>query len=158
MIEIEKAISKAQILCSKSEKSAYDIRMLLIKWKLPKSKHEIVITKLYEDNFLNDLRYANSFVHDKIKINIWGRKKISYILRQKGFPQETIINALESINEKDYLFGLEKILKNKMKSLKNKSSYELKAKLFQFASSRGFSSNDIEKIATKILSSSATSR
>lgn len=149
--QVNKALSKTQALCSRGEKCAFDIRLLLSKWGLQKPEQELVIQKLYDENFLDDKRYVGAFVNDKIKLNRWGKEKVSYALKQKGLPSNLIAFALENIDENDYFKGLEKVLLQKSLTIKANTDYEFRSKLLRFASSRGFSINDAKKIVERIV-------
>ena len=70
----KEALLRLMKLCSRSEKSTYEIKMKLKNWGLETHAKEI-IDQLQKENFLDDSRYARAFVHDKILLNKWGRIK-----------------------------------------------------------------------------------
>ncbi len=53
-----------------------------------------IIATLVEEKFVDDERFANAFVHDKLKFNGWGRQKIVYKLKSLGVAQHIIDSAL----------------------------------------------------------------
>lgn len=99
---------------------------------------EKIINSLIEDKFVDDNRFAKSFVREKFRFNNWGRIKITYALKQKRIPESTIILALEEIEEEEYLHVLETELIKKKKSIKVKNQFDLKGKLLRFGQSKGF--------------------
>lgn len=105
-----------------------------------------IIARLYHEKFLDDLRYATSFVHDKFRYNHWGRVRISQELRMRRIPSNIIEVALEEIPEEDNLETLTLLIENKKKSVKGKSAYDIKCKLIRFALGRGFQMDDIIKV------------
>jgi regulatory protein len=91
-----------------------------------------------EEKYIDDKRYAEAFVRDKYRFNKWGRIKIAQGLRMKGIDSETISNAMETINETEYLSILRDLIKTKRKSIRGKNDYEINGKLARFATGRGF--------------------
>jgi regulatory protein len=93
---------------------------------------------------------ARYFANDKLKFNKWGRVKIKYMLQQKKVSREAISEALEQIDENIYNKILKEELVKKRKSIKDTDEYQIKAKLFQFASGRGFEGDAIYKMIDKL--------
>ncbi len=149
--ERDRALRKAKNLCARSEKCAKDIREKLCQWKTPVEFYEEIIEILYAGKFLDDLRYAESYVHDKIYLSKWGKQKVAFSLRMKNIADVTIEQALQEIDNECYEKGLLELLQKKERSVKAKSVYEKKAKLIRFGVSRGFSMSEIDKILNEII-------
>ncbi len=147
----EQALKRLQNLCSKSEKSRTDIEKKLYQWGVNKSDIEFVIKSLESDNFINDVRYAEIYVREKLNLNKWGRIKIKYMLIQKGIKESVINNELNKISEERYKNILEQLLIKKHKSLINIDIAKQKQKLLSYASSRGFESGKVFDIVVKII-------
>ncbi|PID89264.1 MAG: RecX family transcriptional regulator [Bacteroidia bacterium] len=147
----DRALRKAKNLCAKSEKCAKDIKEKLRQWEIPIEFYEEIIEALYAGKFLDDLRYAESYVHDKIYLSKWGKQKVAFSLRSKDIADVTIQQALQEIDSERYEKGLLELLQKKEKSVKAKSVYEKKAKLIRFGVSRGFSMSEIDKILNEIV-------
>ncbi len=147
----EQALKRLQNLCSKSEKSRADIEKKLYQWGVSKSDIEFVIKSLESDNFINDVRYAEIYVREKLNLNKWGRIKIKYMLIQKGIKESVINNELNKISEERYKNILEQLLIKKHKSLINIDIAKQKQKLLSYASSRGFESGKVFDIVVKII-------
>ena len=86
------------------------------------------------------------FANDKLKFNKWGRVKIKYMLQQKKISREALSEALDQIDEEFYMKILTEELAKKRKAIKETDEYQIKAKLFQFASGRGFEGDAIYKV------------
>lgn len=143
--ETKKALSKCMALCSKSEKCISDIRNKLEKWPLSETELQKVINALIEEKFIDEQRFAESFVRDKFRFNQWGKIKIAFYLRNKNICESTIKHALEQIDETEYYQILCTMLQQKSKSVKAGSDYEKNAKLIRFAQGRGFEYEIIAK-------------
>lgn len=125
-------------VCSKQEMCRHDIEKKLIKYGLSDKEKEVLMKTLMQEKFVDESRYASFFVHDKWKINKWGRIKIQHHLRQKRIPEACIQDALDEIDEETYISVLRELLAEKNKSIKDKNPYHRKAKLMRYAMSRGF--------------------
>ena len=87
-----------------------------------------------------DLQTTNS---DSIN----GEKLKSHTLYvKKKIPETLIDEALYNINEEQYRDTLLQILENKQKNTKAADKYDLHAKLFRFAASKGFEPDIIQSV------------
>ena len=106
---------------------------------------------LVEDKYVDDLRYASAFARDKSAIQGWGEVKIRYMLSAKGVPRDVIDKALEEIDQDKADSRLEKLLQNKLKSLKDDPQCRLK--LLRFALGRGYSYDEVNYVVNSLLKS-----
>ena len=104
---------------------------------------------LVEDKYVDDLRYASAFARDKSAIQGWGEVKIRYMLSAKGVSRDVIDKALEEIDQDKADSRLEKLLQNKLKSLKDDPQCRLK--LLRFALGRGYSYDEVNSLINQIL-------
>lgn len=147
----EKALHRAMQLCNRSEKCAKDIREKLSQWKVAENFHESIIADLYEGKFLDDMRYAQSYTHDKIYLSKWGRQKVYFGLKLKEIREEIIEKAVANIDEERYAEGLRELLEKKVKNVKAKSDYEKMAKLIRFGQGRGFTMSEINRALNQVV-------
>jgi len=137
-IDKEKALSRLQNLCARSEKCSGDLKQKMILWKMETTDIAWVISRLTSDKFVDDTRYAAMFVRDKSRISKWGRVKIATALRAKGISADVINDALTQIDPSTDKTQLLELITRKAKQTKSKSVYDLKNKLIRFGISRGF--------------------
>ena len=142
----EELLHKAASYCSISEHCISDVEDKLTAWGMSEDNKHKIIDKLIEDDFINEKRYCIAFTKDKFHFNKWGKIKISYSLKQKGLDSKLIDMALKTIDEGEYEEMLAVLLKNKLKTIKWEYEYEKMGKLFNFAQSRGFESNVIDRV------------
>ena len=143
-------LNKAATYASRCEHCESEVREKLLAWSASNEESEEIIAYLIEERYVDNQRYANSYTKDKFRFNHWGKYKIGMMLRSKDIESEFIEEALEQIDEEEYLEKLQQILKDKLRSLKYSSEYEKKGKLFKFAQSRGFESSAISKVIDSI--------
>jgi len=129
---------RIQRYCAYQERCSHEVEIKLQEWKAPSGKIGQIMNELKDDDFLNDTRYAQSFVRGKFSINHWGRKKISYELIKKGISQGLIIMAMEEIDEPKYLEVLQNMIRNKSIEIKAGKNLTIREKLINFALGKGF--------------------
>ena len=143
---ISKSAALIQLMkeCSRSEKSPFDIEKKLKSWGLEQHADEI-IEKLRTEKFLDEKRFTNAFIHDKIWINKWGRIKIRFLLLQHKIPQSIVDEELHSFDLKSYKQKVWDELTKKKLSLKNMKPLQIKSKLFAFGYQRGYETDLIRE-------------
>ena len=142
----QEAYSWAAGRCSVAECCAKDIEDKLQKKGLSLGVAKKVTAKLEEENFISAERYVRAFVLDKMRYAHWGRIKIGQALKMKGFNAWQVKDAMENIQEEEYIEVLHSILLSKNRSVKADGLYERKGKLVRFALSRGFEMGHILKV------------
>ena len=147
----KEAYQQAATLCSKSEKCVGDILFKLTGWGLNEDDAAMVIDRLIDEKFVDDERYARSFVRDKFRFNKWGKVKISYQLKAKRINPATIQTALDEIDEEAYWDVLVEMIREKNRGMKAANLYDRKAKLMRFAQGRGFETDLIYSAIDEIM-------
>ena len=132
-------------LCARSEHCEYEIREKLRKQGLPSAETDKIITFLIYNKFIDNERYARSFTNDKVRFASWGRNKIRQALALKRIPSSAIKEALNEIDEKEYLKAIQRAGISKVKSL-DIEDYDDRLKLYRHLLSRGFESSLISKL------------
>lgn len=139
VITEEKALKKLSALCAKGEHSTGEADTKMRQWGLEAHARARVIAKLVNAKFIDDRRFATFFIHDKIKFNHWGRRKIEVSLRQKGVDSQIIAEALDEVPDSEYLEILRPMIKSKIETTKAATDYERAMKTIKWAAGRGFS-------------------
>ena len=134
----EEAFLQLAALCANAEHCQYEMLEKMKRWELSDEAQARVMARLIEERYVDDRRYARAFVKDKIRYNKWGRRKVQQGLWMKRIDKEIQDEVLDEIDEKEYLDVLKPLLKQKRKSIKANSDYELNQKLVRFAYGRGF--------------------
>jgi regulatory protein len=138
MSNYTEALSTAASYCSIAEHCVSEVLEKLKRFELSNEEKTAVLKRLCEEGYLNEERYVKAFVKDKFRFSKWGRIKIRYALRQKGIASSLADECLAEITEEDYLDILMELLRQKKKSTKAKTVYEMRGKLLRFAATRGF--------------------
>jgi regulatory protein len=138
MNDYEYFLSKAMKFCSTKEVCFSDLRKKLIEWKANETFFENIFLNLINEKFINEERYTQSFVNDKLNFNNWGRNKIRFELQKKQISNILINNVLQNINDDLYNSIIEKLIKAKHKEIKSKEKKIILTKISNFLISRGF--------------------
>ena len=106
----QEAFLQLAALCAQAEHCEQEMRDKMKRWELDETVQNRIIERLAKDRYIDQERFARAFVNDKIR----------------------------EIDDQEYLSVLRPLLKQKRKSIKAQSDYELNQKLVRFALSRGF--------------------
>lgn len=104
-----------------------------------------VLDRLNKEGYLNEEKYIDAFVNDKVNLTNWGPYKIKKSLLDLELDETLINNKLNTINENIWNGKIEKIINKKLNSLKNKSNYMVKNKLKIDLYNLGYDNNSIEE-------------
>ena len=125
-------------LCAQAEHCQWEMLEKMRRWEVPEEAQARVMQRLVKERYVDDERYAQAFVKDKIRYNKWGRRKVDQALWQKHIDENIRKRVLDEVDDDEYLKVLRPLLKQKRKSTKANSDYELNQKLMRFALGRGF--------------------
>lgn len=109
-----------------------------------------VLDRLNKEGYLNEEKYIDAFVNDKVNLTNWGPYKIKKSLLDLELDETLINNKLNTINENIWNGKIEKIINKKLNSLKNKSNYMIKNKLKIDLYNLGYDNNSIEENLNKL--------
>ena len=125
-------------LCARSEHCQHEMLEKMRRWGMTDEAQARVMQRLVSERYVDDERYAHAFVRDKIRYNKWGRRKVEQALWMKRIDDDIRERVLGEVDDDEYINVLRPLLKQKRRSTKAQSDYELNQKLVKFALSRGF--------------------
>ena len=125
-------------LCAQAEHCQHELLEKMRRWGMTEEAQARVMARLVAERYVDDERYAQAFVRDKVRYNKWGRRKVEQALWQKRIDDAVCRQALDAVPDEDYLAALRPLLQQKRRSTRAVSRYELQQKLVRFALSRGF--------------------
>lgn len=131
-------LSRCMRYCSGAERCTQDVMKKLVSWEAPEDEYEAILETLRKEKFLDDTRYAHSFVADKWRLDQWGKVKIRNGLFQKGISETLIQNAIDTIDQDGYVAVLHHLLEKKRVSIQKEAITSQMKKLLSFGASRGF--------------------
>lgn len=126
------------VLCAQAEHCQWEMLEKMRRWEVSEEAQARVMQRLVKEKYVDDERYAEAFIKDKIRYNKWGRRKVDQGLWQKHIDADIRKRVLDEVDDDEYLSVLRPLLKQKRKTTKANSDYELNQKLMRFALGRGF--------------------
>ena len=134
----DQVLDKMAKYCAYQERCVKDVRDKLKTFEISEEEKTKILEYLLDNRFVNDERFAKSFVRGKVNQSGWGVNKIRFHLIQKGIDKDIIEEALGQTDEEAYRQRLIEILKTKAKTVKADSDFEKKRKLAAYAMQKGF--------------------
>lgn len=112
--EVKNTLSRLQKYCAREDRSTQRIRERLYdSEKLSPDEKEWIIDQLTQDRFLDDERFASTFVRSKVNQNRWGVEKIKHGLIRHKIKDSIIEKSLAEIDRDQYRKNLHYLLKQK---------------------------------------------
>ena len=123
---------------SRREYCPSDVMDSLQKNGIEASVAQRIIDTLKKEGYIDTIRFAKAFVNDKHRFNRWGKRRLKMELRQRGIDEEIIDEALQRIDESGYLVTLDRLLEEKLRSLRETDQRALLYKMTTFATNKGY--------------------
>ena len=134
----DQVLDKMAKYCAYQERCLKDVKDKLKTYDIAQDEKDKILEYLLDNRFVDDERFARSFVRGKLNQSGWGVKKIRFHLIQKGIDKELIDEVLGQTDEEFYRQRLVDVLKTKAKTVKADSDFEKKRKLAAYAMQKGF--------------------
>lgn len=119
-------------------RSHLEVEEYMKKLVIPLEEQQKIITKLEENNFLNDNTYVKAFIADKINLTNDGPYKIKNELLKKNISEYLIDEELNKYDNSLFEEKIVKIIEKKLNMNNRYSSYILKQKLFNYLINLGY--------------------
>ena len=147
----KEALLKAANFCAYQERSQQEVRNKLYDYGLHETEVDEVLSDLIVQGFVNEERFAKTYVGGKFRIKKWGRIKILQGLKQHKISEYCINQGMKEIDDTSYEATLIGLLEKKSRSVKATNEFERNTKLARYAISRGYESGIVwEVIKTKL--------
>ena len=141
----QQAYLKLTALCARSEHCQQEMLDKMRQWGVAEEEQAQVMERLVKERYVDDERFTRAFVNDKIRYNKWGRRKVEQALWMKRIDEHIAKAVLDEVDDEEYTAILTPMLKQKRRSTKANSDYELNMRLIKYALSRGFTMDIIKQ-------------
>ncbi len=135
---VEEAKKKLEYYCTYQERCHQEVRKKLQDMRMIPEAIDVIIVHLIQHNFLNEERFAKTFVRGKFKIKGWGKRRLTLELRKKDIAKVNINQALKEISDEEYTVILDTLAKKKWANISEKSMIKKKKKLLDYLLYRGW--------------------
>lgn len=147
----EQALRSLMNLCVKTERSEFDVRRLLERWGIAAEERQRIVDTLVRERFVDNRRYAEAYVREKVRFSGWGRFKIRAALRAKRIDESIIEEALGQVDGASMREKLEHRLQMKMARTKARDEYDLRGKLIRYGTGLGFDTDTVLEVVEDLL-------
>ncbi|MDA3871798.1 MAG: regulatory protein RecX [Candidatus Marinimicrobia bacterium] len=136
--EYDRAKEKAFFLLTYRDHSVYELKVKLRKRNFDEKVIDKTVEYLLENGYLNDKKFSEIYLNELLNTKRSGMMIIRKKLFQKGLSRELINNLLNDLDDEIFhnncLFHLQK----KRKLLEKKHDENIKNKLYNYLSRKGF--------------------
>lgn len=137
--------------CAYRDRSHKEVEEKLKEMRMIPAAQEEIIFKLMRENFLNEERFARSFVRGKFRIKKWGRIKIKQELKFREISSPLIKTALTEIEEKEYISTLYELAEKKLLLIKETDHWKRKKKLMNYLLGKGYESQLVYNVTEETI-------
>ena len=134
----QQSLLKARKYCAYQERCHEEVKTKLYSWGLHKNETEEIMSKLIEENFLNEERFAIAYAGGKFRVKKWGRVKVIQELKQRKISDYCIKQALKEIPEEKYLQTMRILKEKKQIALQSGNEFVQKAKTASYLIGKGY--------------------
>jgi regulatory protein len=136
--DLNEARERISAYCAYQERSHRQVEEKLMSYGLLEEARGQLIMELIQQNFLNEERFARSYVRGKFRIKKWGRYKIVQQLKFHRIGAYALKQGLKEIDEDVYLETLKAVIEKKWGETKLSNNFQKKGKVARYAISRGY--------------------
>ena len=148
---VKEAQQKLQSYCAYQERCHKDVEEKLIGMNMIPEARLLIVNKLIEDNYLNEERFARSFVNGKFRIKKWGKNRIVRELKLRGISKYNIEIAMREITYDAYMDTLHELALKRLGQIKEKNIYKRKRKFCDYLLYRGWEANLVYEKANELI-------
>ena len=140
------ALDRLEGLCAASERCESELRQKLWQWNVAADDADEIMANLRKHRFVDDGRFAKSYVRDKYRLSRWGRRKIVAGLMAKRIDVGLVRMAMDEIEQDVYEANAREVIAAKIPGIQDARSYEGRTKLFRYGVGRGYEPELVARI------------
>jgi regulatory protein len=134
----EEALQKLQRYCAYQDRCHQEVRQQLRDMNVYPDWQEEIIVALIEENFLNEERFACSYVRGKFRMKQWGRVRIKQELRRRDISDYCIRKGMAEIEEPAYQEALRDLIVKKGNRTEADNLWAFRNKVARFVIDKGY--------------------
>lgn len=139
----KRATKRAMHILERQERTEYQLREKLMQSDYPKEAIEDAVSYLKRYHYLDDERYARTFIHYHQEGR--SRMRLQNDLMRRGVPRDVIAMSMEEEFSSDERAQIRRLLEKKNFS-PNTADRNETGKMYQFLMRKGFRSSDISAV------------
>lgn len=146
---VEEAKRALENYCVYQDRCHKEVEEKLAKMGMIPQACEVILIHLMEHEFLNEERFAKSFVRGKFRIKKYGKVRITQELKFRNISAYNIKTGLKEINENEYINTLYNLCSHKWNNTKETNFYKKKKKVADYLLRKGYESHLIYEALTE---------
>jgi regulatory protein len=150
-LTVDEALLKVMNYCVYQDRCHQEVEKKLKALDMYDDAKAYIITKLIEEDFLNEERFARSFARGKFRIKKYGRLRILRELKAKDISAYNRNAGMSEIDEDDYLETLKTLAEQKLKTLNESNDFKKRQKLYQHLAYKGYETDLIYDVINDLL-------
>ncbi len=148
---LQEAISKLEHYCAYQERCHQEVRQKLESMHMIPEAIDVIIVHLLKHNYLNEARFAKTFVSGKFRIKGWGRRRLTFELKKKDISKVNINQALNAIENEEYIEVFNSLAEKKANTIKETNVFKKRKKLIDYLLYRGWESALVYEKANELI-------
>ena len=138
---LDEAKKKLEHYCAYQERCHQEVRQKLKYMYMIPEAIDHIIAHLLEHNFLNEERFAKTFVRGKFRIKKWGKYRLTSELKKRDISKNNINAAFKEIREYEYIEIFNALAEKKAGTIPETNTLKRKKKLADYLLYRGWESH-----------------
>jgi regulatory protein len=148
---VQEATKKLEHYCAYQERCHQEVRQKLETMHMIPEAIDVIVVHLLEHNFLNEERFAKTFVSGKFRIKAWGRRRLTFELKKKDISKVNINQALAVISNEEYNEIFNDLAEKKANSIKEPNVFKKRKKFIDYFLYRGWESHLVYEKAHELI-------
>lgn len=134
-------------------RTEYEVRQRLRKHECSVEEIQILVDWLYKFDYLNDMRFAEAFIRERMRLRPSGEGALRQELRAKGLDGYTIDDALQQFgpSQAELAQKCREAAEKKLRSINNKPLDKQQRSLRDFLSRRGFAYEIVKQTVAELV-------
>ncbi len=137
---VVEAQKKLEYYCAYQERCHQEVRQKLQTMRMIPEAIDTIIVSLIRHDFLNESRFATTFVKGKFNIKKWGKYRITLELKKRDISKNIINQAIKEISDNEYIDTFNALAEKRASSIKESNKFKKKKKLADYLLYRGWES------------------
>jgi regulatory protein len=138
---LKEIYAKMEYYCAYQERCYKEVEEKMYSFSSNQSEKDEILTYLIENNFINEERFAQSFVRGKHNYKLWGKKRIVNELKFRNISSRNIQTALKEIPETVYIENFHKLAEKNWESITAPKGPKKNKKFVDFLLRKGYETN-----------------
>lgn len=144
------ALEAMKRYCAYQDRCHSEVRTRLLEHQVYGHDLENILAQLITENYLNEERFAQSYVRGKFYLKKWGKIKILQQLKFKDISPYCIKKGMLEIDEDDYYTTAKNLAEAKKKELRQNNRYEVRNKITRYLHQKGYEYDLIKEVIEEL--------